>query len=357
MTLSPATEWMRRRFAPAALVALVAVGGCATTPPPGSPSPSAAASPEPVALACAGRLNAQGIDVTTPAELEHAATFRRDMGLPSGDALVREMACRADVDLTEIPLTVEEVRELERRTRVGHEINEIVQPYGNRHQAEFGGLYIDQSRGGVVTILWTAHVPEHEAAIRALVDPDAPVAFRQVRWSEAELLELQGRISAEWDWFSLVQAAAQETSVNVQENVVEVGISSANPDAPRLITAHFAAPAGMIRVISDGTGAALLPWATVHGRVVTADGNAPGENSLVIQERPGGPPGSCGSNEGFTAVQPTGEFEHRCQVGIRILQVIDGGATPSPVLGESRVEVPADGVVFVEIVIDREPQP
>jgi hypothetical protein len=368
MPLSAATGLMRRRtgskhrrLASSVLVALVAIAGCASTP--GSVSPTASATPSPtpqpvaVPLVCAGRLNAQGADVTTAAELERAATFRREMGFPSDDAHVRVMACRVDANLEDIPLTVEELRELERRTRVGHAINEIVQPYAGKHAAEFGGIYIDNRRGGVVTVLWTANLPKHEAAIRALLDSDAAIAFRQVRWSEMELGHLQERIGADRAWFGAIQAALQTTSINVQENIVEIGISSANPDASALIIAHFAAPAGMMRVISDGTGVALLPWATVNGRVITAGGTAPGENNFRIEERPGGPPGTCGGDEGLTLVEPTGGFELRCQVGVRIIRATDADVQPPRILGESRVEVPAEGVVFVEIIIDRHPQP
>jgi hypothetical protein len=353
MPLSPVNRSVRRPLAPAVLVLLVAVAGCASGPQIASPSPSPspsslAASPEFVALPCAGRLNAQGVDVTTTAELERAARFRWEMGFPSDSAIVREMACRSDANLEDIPLAEEELRELERRTRVGHEINDIVQAYANRYPAEYGGIYIDQRRGGVVTILWTAHLAEHESAIRALLDPDPPIALLQVRWPKTELGRLQDKIAADREWFTSIHAALQTTGINVQENLLEIGISSTNPDAPGLIIAHFAAPAGVIRVVSD-------TWATVKGRVVRPDGSAPGENNFRIGEDTGGQLGGCWGGETVAplGVQPSGQFEVRCPAGVRVLQVIDADAQPPEVLGEARVDVPVDGVVFVEVVIDR----
>jgi hypothetical protein len=270
MPLSPATRLVgprtgiRRRLTSRALVVLVALGavaGCASAPEPvlltASATPASTASPtqQPLAvsLACAGRRNTQGVDVTTPAELERAATFRHDMGFPSDAAHVREMACRLDADLEDIPLTVAELRELERRTRAGHAINDIVQPYAARHAAEFGGIYIDNRHGGVVAVLWTANLPKHEAAIRARLGPNASVDFRLVRWSEMELAHVQDIIAADTAWFATVPAALETTSINVQENTVDVHISRSNPGAAALIVAHFAAPAGMIRVIAGGT--------------------------------------------------------------------------------------------------------
>ena len=78
-------------------------------------------------------------------------------------------------------------------------------------------------------------------------------------------------------------------------NVVQIEISSANPDAPRLIVEHYAEklgiPTEMLDVVSDGTGVKLLPFGWVKGVVVQADGSEPGYNDLMVDGR-GATPGT-----------------------------------------------------------------
>jgi hypothetical protein len=346
-----------------AIVALL-VSACGAPAPRSASVPTALDEPsvsiEPAAVQCPGWINAQGLDPTTPEQLQNALRFRREMGLASGIDVVRQMACRKDANVDfGVPLTAAELAEFERRTREGHAIQNIVQPYADQHGDEFGGLYIDQSRGGVVTVLWTAHLPQHEAAIRSKVNPDAAVAFRQVRWSERVLRALQDRISSDWDWFRNIPASPQSVGVDVFTNAVVVEISSANPGAAALIVAHYGMADGMIRVESDGTGAALLPSGTVRGLVVRRDGQPLGDSgSLSLQERPGGPPGSCGGGDIGFGVGEDGQFEYPCTVGVRIIQVAELRNTPpNRVLGEARVEIAAGAVVFVQIQIDPPGQP
>lgn len=138
---------------------------------------------------------------------------------------------------------------------------------------------------------------------------------------------------------------------SITDNVVSVDISSANPNAAAIIVGHYGAPAGMIRVQSDGTGAALLPWGKVTGRVLTADGRAPGLNNLALSNgSPQDPPGSCGGGDIGYGVGPEGSIEFPCQAGRRTIQVQASIAD-----GEWRtvasvvVDVPAGGTVVVEI--------
>lgn len=102
-----------------------------------------------------------------------------------------------------------------------------------------------------------------------------------VQWSEQELRGWQDRISADVDWMSEIPARIESVGVRIEWNVVTVGVSSAASDAAERILAHHDAPAGMIRVTSDGTGAAMLPYGTVVGRVLLADGRPPGPNDLT----------------------------------------------------------------------------
>lgn len=311
-------------------------------PEPCPPVPSTAPPAEPLP---------PGLDDATRVAIEK----RTEYGLRRDLVWVRQVAAdrRAVMDFG-VPMLPEETESLFARNELGRPVRAALGSYG--HGDQFGGLYIDNALGGVVVLLWTADVAVHEAAIRPLLPRCHPVLFRQVRWSEAELRQWQDRISADWDWFAAIPAAPQGVGVDITANVVSVEISSAKPTAAEMILAHYRAPPGMIRVDSDGTGAALLPWGTVKGLVVTVDGKAPGNNNLLIQEGSGGPPGSCGGGDIGFGVQANGKFEYPCQAGVRIIQVIGiGNVEPHPVLGEVRVDVPAGGVVVVRIVIDRHP--
>lgn len=348
-------------------LATLLLAGCASVAPsspgptPSSPGLTPSPSVEQLVPPCPGWVNRWGLDPTTPEQLANAVRFRQEMGLPSDPELVAMMACRQDanVDFGGAPITAAEFAEIQRRGRNTDAIIGTVLVYTSRHPDEFGGLYIDHSRGGLLTVLWTARLAEHEAAIRAELQPSAPLAFRQVRWSEKALRALQDRVAADLDWFKDIPAAPGTVGVDVIRNNVEIGISSANPDAAALITAHYAIPEGMITVISDGTGAVMLPFGTVKGVVVRRDGRLLGGSvgSLIIQARAGGPPGWCGRGD-MGGVMPDGAFEYPCQVGVRVIQVIEiGDVLPHRVLGEARVEVPAGGVVFTQIVIDAPKQP
>ena len=43
----------------------------------------------------------------------------------------------------------------------------------------------------------------------------------------------------DWDWFSEVDAEGEGVGADIVRNVVEIDISSANPDAPRRIVEHY----------------------------------------------------------------------------------------------------------------------
>jgi hypothetical protein len=349
----------QRRAGPVAatLLAALLAAACSSA---GHGAPTVSADPpDQPRPACAGRVNQQRLDPTTPEQIQAAIRFRREHGLQADLPYVLSMACLPGADVGfGVPLSAAEIAEFGRRGRTTHAMMPVVQAYADQHPDEFGGVYIDQAKGGVLEVLWTAHVAEHLAALRALVHPDAPIAVRQVRWSERELRRVQNLISGDWDWFRAIPAAPQGVGVDTTRNVVEVDISSANHAASELIVAHYGMPAGMIVVESDGTGAALLPWVTIKGIVVRRNGTAPGPNSLMVQQRAGGQPGECGGGDVAFGVMDNGRFEYPCQVGIRVIEVVEiGDAEPHRVLGSGRLEVKANAVVRLRIVIDEPAQP
>ncbi|HEX5149605.1 MAG TPA: hypothetical protein VFW02_11020, partial [Candidatus Limnocylindrales bacterium] len=113
-------------------------------------------------------------------ELRHTVELRRAMGLRSDLEWIAAVAAdpRASTYALAIPLLPEEEADVTARTEEADAVAEVVTAYAASHPEEFGGIYIDHaSRAGVVT-LWTGHLAEHEAAIRAQLVPGQRVEFR-----------------------------------------------------------------------------------------------------------------------------------------------------------------------------------
>ena len=202
----------------------------------------------------------------------------------------------------------------------------VIQAYAARHAAVFGGLYIDRGEHpGAVASLWTHDLDVHESAIRESLPPGTPLIFRQVRYSEAFLRAIQHRISADWDWMRSIPAAPESAGVDIIDNVVEVGVSSADPRAEAIIREHYGL-VDELRVVSDGTGAALL---------------------------------QCGGGDMAFGIVEDGTFEYPCQVGTRTIQVkkFKGpeGSGEWVVIGEATVQLIGTGAVAVRIRLTEAP--
>jgi len=322
-------------------------------------SPIATLTPSPAAVAaepCPTSAPTPIPEVSWPPSLDdetrEAARLRTAYGLRHDLAWIRQVAADPTSVLDfGVPMLPAETASLFARNDLPDPVRRVLDAYG--HTDEFGGLYIDNAQGGVVVVLWTTDPAVHDAAIRPMLPACHPVEFRQVRWSERELRGWQDRISADMDWMTDIAAKLTGVGVDTSDNVVAIDISSANPDAADLIVAHYAAPDGMIRVISDGTGAHLLPSGTVVGHVLMADGRPPGMNDLMLDAgSPDDPPGWCGGGDIGYGIGEDGGIEFPCKVGRRTILVRDwvpDGHAEHPVVASLVVDVPAGGEVEVEI--------
>ena len=306
------------------------------------PCPTPAASPIPEA----------SLPAALDDETREAVRLRTEYGLRHDLTWIRQIAADPTAVLDfGVPMLPAETASLFARNNLPDPVRQVLDGYG--HADEFGGLYIDNVQGGIVVVLWTTDPAVHDAAIRPKLPPCHPVEFRLVRWSERELRGWQDRISADMDWMTDIPAKLTGVGADISANVVNIDVSSANPDAADLIVAHYAAPDGMIRVISDGTGAHLLPSGTVVGRVLMADGRPPGPNDLMLDAgSPDDPPGWCGGGDIGYGVSEDGRIEFPCKVGRRTILVKDwlpDEHVEHPVVASLIVQVPAGGEVEVEI--------
>jgi hypothetical protein len=311
-------------------------------------SPSSDASPAPT------QQPTIDVPVESPSSAElDAIRERTDFGLRADLAYVRAVAANplASSDEFGVPLLPAELAELNSRAANVDAIRDVVIAYTEANPSEFAGIYIDQQHGGILTTIWTANVALHEAAIRALVRPGAPVAFRSAKYPLTELHALQDRISGDWNWMRAFRIAPVGVGVDQIANRVKVDVSSANANAAALIFAHYAVPADMIVVVSDGTGAALLPWGTVRGRVLDSAGQPPGAvaGGFYLNYTPDGP-GSCGVGDMGYGVGDDGKFELPCQVGGWTFDVtVRGTGDDRQSIASGRVVVLAGQIVSLEI--------
>jgi hypothetical protein len=296
------------------------------------------------------------METPSPDELE-AITFRSTFGLRADLPYVRFVATSPVASTREfgVPLMPGEFAELNARAANADAVVAAIQSYAEAHPDEFAGLYLDQQNGGAVTTLWTGHLDEHTAAIRALVRPGARVAFRGAKFTERDLNALQDRIWADVDWMRTESIVTLGGGVDIIANRVALDVSSTRPDAVALVAAHYPAAPGMLIVTSDGTGAALIREGTVRGRVVDALGRPPGEvlaGQLVLQWTSDGP-GDCGRGDIGFGLRADGGFELPCQAGGHTIEVQIGVPNVGwRTIASGHVVAVADAVVGLEIRLD-----
>ena len=173
-----------------------------------------------------------------PEDIEHAMRQRQLFGLRSDLAWVQQVAAdpRARMEALDFPMLPEEEAEFGSRQHAYEAAVEVIERYAASHVDQFGGVYTDQPNHVVVS-LWTHDPDGHLAELNKLGAVAKIIVARQVRWSERELRTVQDQI--DWGWFSEVDAKGEGVGADIVRNVVEIDISSANPDAPRHIVEHY----------------------------------------------------------------------------------------------------------------------
>ena len=127
--------------------------------------------------------------------------------------------------------------------------------YGAQHVVEFGGLYVDDQSQGSFVMLFTDRLEEHAAAL-AEIWPR--VSVKGVRYSEAELRELQDTLGREL--FGADGIELLSVSVDIMANVVQVALKSDDPTLERRLEAGH--PGMLDASVFPLPG----PWANVeHG--------------------------------------------------------------------------------------------
>lgn len=318
-------------FAAVTLVA-AALAGCGEgQPAPTVPSapPGSAAPPDASA----------GPDIEDV--VAESIAFRRQFGLRADEAWVRQVASDPNALWSyQVPLTPAEEADLDARAAATEQLAPILEDYGSQHRDEYAGLYIDQERGGVLVVLFTANLEAHAEAIARLVRPGIAIELREAPQSEADRDALMERVSGDEELPDLgvfvITASSDQTT-----GAVDIGVSTERGDVQGLITGRYG-PAVRVTVL-DPTGAFLKPRGTIVGRVI--DGAGRGIEAGLGTEPLFGdiPMDSIGMQ-----TNPDGTFrlENQFAGRWRISAFGDGFAD-----GSVEVDVPPGGIVTVEIVL------
>lgn len=229
----------------------------------------------------------------------------------------------------------------------------IARGYGETVPNEYGGVYLDQSTGHVV-VLFTANLEQHRQAILDKIGASVPLEVRQAKYTMVKLLALQERISSDMGskqpaWLKAIPAMLIGSGPDEMHNWLAIEASSANPDAPALILAHYDVPAGMLHVSSDGTGVALMPRGWVDVSVsVPASVTVPPGGSWDIEMVPDGP-GLWGGGDIGYGVEPGKSAAVPATEGgwtVRLIACCD-----ATVVGTGHVTVMAGGHVPLVVTV------
>jgi hypothetical protein len=215
-------------------------------------------------------------------ELE-AKRFRDDFGLRSDAAWIRQVAANPSSDSRTfgVPLTVDEVAELNRRSNTNEELKATVLAYA-LEQPDYAGAFIDHDRDGLFIVQFAGPILGHQLEIFRLIRPGAQIEVRAVRWSWDELVKFEARIDGDTPWFDSIPAYLLGHGPDVVLNRITIQVSSADPAASAKIQAHFGWTDEIVVVESDGTGALLQRPGKLAIRAVDPAGTPVADLACVV---------------------------------------------------------------------------
>jgi hypothetical protein len=285
-------------------------------------------------------------------QILRAIEVRAKWGLRSDEAWVRAVAADPAADMHwRLPLTASERAELGRRPANSHDVAIFLDAYGAGFPLQYGGYRIaGLPRQRTITALFTGDLVEHEARLRSEIRPDVHLVLERVRWPLKELEDLHEAVIARASWLKTVRARLVYAGVVVDENILELDISSANPDAPRAIVRHFNAQK-KLRVVSDGTGAALMPTGHLRGQAIDRRGRPVVDLGVKVV---GDIKGASDGGEIGHGTGDRGEFsfEDLTAVGYTVYLERYLGDAGWKTVGKGHVTIRANRTAYITILVD-----
>lgn len=353
---------MRVRWVVPIAIAAIVASGCVRAGADVVPSGTASATPTPEPSLAAPTATIAPTPEVLPSDLDpkiaHAIDMRRGAGLRYDlDYVLASMSDpRAKVNLLDFPLYPEEEAKLLADQADQDVAVQAIQAYAADHADEFAGLYVDRDEHpGVVTALWTGHLELHERAISEALGGRL-VLHRLVRYGYADLQAITERIKADQGWMKAIPARMWGLGVHERENIIVLEVSSAEPTAVQQIEDHYHL-GDQLRVVSDGTGAMLIPAGWVKGRVIPPGSKRIDEDAHLMLDSTSSDPGHCGGGDIGFGIAHDGTFEYPCQAGTRTILVLKSGGEDGDwyPIGSATVKVRAGKTVKVTIHLTEAP--
>jgi len=140
-------------------------------------------------------------DLTDPAEPAESIAFRQQFGLRADTAYVSSVVgdptLAASADAFGVPLTSTELADLNQRITVQDALQPI-DDYAAKYPADYAGLYIDQTQGGLVYVGWTQNAASHMQDLQSLFAyPSRLRSFSPLR-TAAQLDTLNSQVTQDW---------------------------------------------------------------------------------------------------------------------------------------------------------------
>lgn len=229
------------------VVAVIVVGGSDRTPTTGAESPPAVvatgAPPSPSPSSSASPTSQTG---PSAEQMAASVQFRTFYDLRADEEWIRSVYADPTANYYNfgVPLLPAEADQVFAKSGMTIGTPDIVAGYGQTVPEDWAGLYIDQAAGARVVALFKAHLAEHEAALRALLPPDANFEVHPATWSNEELRGFMAQIEQERDWFPTIGTSfyAVESGALDDFNRIRLRFKGPDPDAAASIEAHFGNP-------------------------------------------------------------------------------------------------------------------
>jgi hypothetical protein len=181
-------------------------------------------------------------------ELAEQIAWREELGLRADEAWVRRVMADPEAVFTDpgIQVTPAELAELEARMQRDDRAVQIAVAYGQEHAGEFAGVYIDRENGAQLVARFTANLERHQAELDRLTGAPGLVLVRRARFTEQELLDIQGAITDAQHELAAEGIELMGVGSGGIENAVTVSAKSNDPGAEQRLKAF--GPPGSILV-------------------------------------------------------------------------------------------------------------
>lgn len=181
-------------------------------------------------------------------ELLNGIATRAEFGFRADQALVEAALLDPSFDQSYgVPLTIDEKADLEQRFRVQEELGPLVTFLNKTENSSlFGGIYLDQQRGGEIVVLLTTIDAAVLADLAELVPAEGTLRVRTVTNSLAWSTELLAKVDADLAFLQGQGIEVTSTWYSPQDARVMIGVHGLDASESKLISVQYAGTVGAV---------------------------------------------------------------------------------------------------------------